>query len=145
MRYQETGELHLDFHGATNTTIDYIVENYGPEAMQEIFFKVGHDVYKSIRENLQQGDKTELLQHWRHFFDREGCDYTIEEDGETVTLTIKECPAVKHIRKLGLKLSPNFCDQTNYVNKGLCDRTGYTIDTVKTGEGSCIQTLRKIN
>jgi len=33
MRYQETGGLHLDFHGATNTTIDYVVDEYGVEAL----------------------------------------------------------------------------------------------------------------
>ena len=51
LRYQEDNELHLDFHGTTNTTLNYIAENYGVENLKAILRKTGHDVYKSIREN----------------------------------------------------------------------------------------------
>lgn len=36
LRYNEEGNVHLDFHGAVNTTIDFIVSRYGVEAMHEI-------------------------------------------------------------------------------------------------------------
>ena len=36
MRYRETGELHKDFHGALNTTVDYVVGKYGRDALREI-------------------------------------------------------------------------------------------------------------
>ena len=41
LRYAEGGEVHLDFHGATNTTIDFVIARYGVAAMDEIFRKVG--------------------------------------------------------------------------------------------------------
>lgn len=143
MRYKDSGNTHLDFHGATNTTIDYIVDNYGVDALHDILFKTGHDVYKSIRENLSKGNSDELLEHWRYYFDREEGDYTIEQHGDDVVFTVHDCPAVRHIKKLGLTLSAHFCDQTDYVNKGMCEGTPYTIDTKITGEGSCIQTLKR--
>lgn len=49
MRYQETGGRHLNCHGATNTTVDYVADKYGVEALREIFFKIGRDVYNDIR------------------------------------------------------------------------------------------------
>ena len=143
MRYKETGNLHLDFHGATNTTINYLVDNYGRKALKEIFFQVGHDVYKSIRQNLAKGLVEELLEHWQYFFAREKGDFEIKHENGKITLTVKSCPAVNHVRKLGLKLSPHFCDQTIYVNEGLCHGTEYEIKTTKTGENSCRQVLQK--
>ena len=41
MRYQETGELHKDFHGATLMSANYIVKSYGAEALREIMFCTG--------------------------------------------------------------------------------------------------------
>ena len=37
MRYQDTGEVHKDFHLATNTTIHYILKTYGMETLREVF------------------------------------------------------------------------------------------------------------
>ena len=76
LRYNEDGNVHLDFHGATNTTIEFIVGRYGIEAMHEIFRKVGRDVYQDIRRHLMAGDAEELVKHWRHFFEREDADYS---------------------------------------------------------------------
>lgn len=143
MRYQETGGLHLDFHGTTNTTIDYVADKYGVEALRGIFFKVGRDVYKDIREHLARGDAAELVKHWHHFLDREGADYSVETTADGASLTMRQCPAVRHVKNLGLKLSPHFCEQTEHVNRGLCDGTGFEIVTERAGEGSCVQTLRR--
>ena len=143
MRYQETGGLHLDFHGATNTTIDYVASKYGVEALRGIFFKVGRDVYKDIREHLARGDVAELVKHWRHFLDREGADYSVETTPDGARLTMRQCPAVRHVKRLGLKLSEHFCEQTEHVNRGLCDGTPFEIVTERAGEGCCAQTLRR--
>ncbi len=55
LRYQENNELHRDFHGTTDTTLNYIAEHFGEEALKEILRKTGRDVYKSIREKLARG------------------------------------------------------------------------------------------
>lgn len=143
MRYKETGQVHLDFHGTVNTTAEYIFEKYGADALHEIFFATGRDVYKDIREHLQKNDTSELVNFWKYFLDRENGDYEIYEENGQITLTVKSCPAVRHVKKLGLKISPEFCSQTVYVNKGMTDGTPYEIETLKTGDCSCIQTLRR--
>lgn len=133
----------MDFHGAVNTTAEYISTKYGADALHEIFFATGHDVYKNIRKHLQENDTSELVNFWKYFFDRENGNYEISEEKWQIILTVKSCPAVKHVKKLGLKLSPEFCSQTRYVNKGMTDGTPYEIETVKTGECSCIQILKR--
>lgn len=143
MRYQETGEVHLDFHGAVNATVEYLVQRFGEDAPREIFYSVGKNVYKDLREHLERGDTEELVNHWRHFLDREKADYRIDRNDGEIVLTIRECPAVRRVRELGLKPAPLFCEQTFSVNRGLCENSDYEITTRKTGEGSCVQTLRR--
>ena len=46
MRYKDTGNVHLDFHGAVNTTVNYIVKKFGIEALHETFFRTGRDVLR---------------------------------------------------------------------------------------------------
>ena len=37
LRYHDKGNVHMDFHGATNTTINFIIEKYGIKTMNDIF------------------------------------------------------------------------------------------------------------
>ncbi len=143
MRYEEGGNVHLDFHGAANTTIDFIVERFGVAAMDEIFRKVGRDVYASIRNDLVAGDTRQLVRHWRHFFDREGGDYDIAVGDDQIVLTVRRCPAWHHVKTLVGHVSPHFCDQTSVTNAAMAEGSPYAIDTEITGEGSCRQVIRR--
>ena len=143
MRYRETGELHLDFHGATNTTINYIARNFGEEALHEIFFAVGQKVYKSIHEKLKHGDASELIEHWQYFFTREKGGFQIKETPDAIILKVSECPAVRQLLKLGLTPSPLFCSQTILVNESLCEGTPFESKTEITGCGKCRQTITR--
>ncbi|MGB3815029.1 MAG: hypothetical protein WA950_17565 [Shinella sp.] len=143
LRYAEEGELHLDFHGANNTTIDYVLKTYGAEALEEIFRKVGHDVYRAIREDLERGDSAQLVAHWRHFFDREQCDYDIEIGQDEIVLTVLRCTAWHHVAKLVGSPSPHFCDQTISTNRAMAAGSPFSLETVITGPGSCRQVLKR--
>lgn len=143
LRYAEEGEVHLDFHGANNTTIDYVLKTYGAEALEEIFRKVGHDVYRAIREDLERGDSAQLVAHWRHFFDREQCDYDIEIGQDEIVLTVLRCTAWHHVAKLVGSPSPHFCDQTISTNRAMAAASPFSLETVVTGPGSCRQVLKR--
>ena len=143
LRYNEGGNVHMDFHGASNTTIDFIIHNYGIEAMDEIFARVGKDVYADIRKHLMAGNAGELVKHWRHFFDREGADYAIEVGKDEVVLTVKHCTAYHHVKKIAPKVSDHFCDQTIKTNAAMADGSALEIATEITGPGACRQIIRK--
>lgn len=143
LRYAEDGEVHLDFYSATNTTIDFIIQRYGVAALDEIFRKVGKDVYRSIHEDLVAGDTGQLVRHWRHFFTRENCDYDIAIDDDEIVLTVRSCTAWHHVAKLFGAPSPHFCDQTSRTNEALAEDSPYAIDTEITGPGSCRQVIRR--
>jgi predicted ArsR family transcriptional regulator len=143
LRYNEGGNVHMDFHGAVNTTIDFIVERYGVEAMHEIFKKVGRDVYVDIRGHLMAGDALELVKHWRHFFTRENADFDIAVGEQEIVLTVRHCPAWHHVRKIAPAVSPFFCDQTTVTNRAMADGTPFSVETTITGEGACTQVIRR--
>ncbi len=143
MRYKDTGELHMDFHGATNTTIDYIANKYGKEALVEIFHKVGKDVYKSIHEGLKNDDPSELIEHLNYYLTREKADYTLTENEDGFVLDVKQCPAVAHIKSLGLEVSPYFNLQYIEISNALCDSTPWQCTTEIIGEGEYRQTFSR--
>ena len=143
LRYNEGGNVHLDFHGATNTTIDFIVSRYGIDAMHEIFKKVGRDVYQDIRGHLMAGDSLELVKHWRHFFEREKAQFDIAVTEDEIRLTVRRCPAWHHVKKIAPSVSPFFCDQTTVTNTAMAEGTPFVVETTITGEGACTQVIRR--
>lgn len=143
LRYQESNELHMDFHGTTNTTLDYIADNYGVEALKEILRKTGRDVYKSIHEKLVKGDASELVEHLNWFFFREKGKYQLTVDDDRIVFEVFECPALRHLKKLGLEPSKHLCLQTSEVNAGMCEGSLWESSVEVIGEGHCIQTFSK--
>ena len=143
LRYQENNELHLDFHGTTNTTLNYIADNYGVEALKGILRKTGREVYKSIHEKLLKGDASELLEHLNWFYFREKGKYQLTVEENRIVLEVFECPAIRHLRKLGLEPSAHVCLQTSEVNAGMCENSPWHSEVQVIGEGHCIQTFTK--
>ena len=143
LRYQENNELHRDFHGTTNTTLDYIVEHYGLDALKEILRRTGHDVYKSIREKLEKGDASELVEHLNWFYRREGAPYQLTVTEDEIRFEVFECPAHKHLKALGLPVSRHSCLQTGEVNAGMCEGTQWESSLEKVGDDHCVQIFRR--
>ena len=54
-----------------------------------------------------------------------------------------ECPAVRHLRKLGIVPDELTCLQTSEVNAGMCEGTPWTSTVEHIGPDHCIQIFRK--
>ncbi|MFA6815016.1 MAG: hypothetical protein WCS73_01820 [Lentisphaeria bacterium] len=143
LRYHETGELAKDFHGTLNTTIDYIIKNYGQDTLKKIFDNMGQKVYKSIHTKLLNDDPSELIEHIAYFFNREGADFDLNIKTNEIILTVRQCPAIAALNKMGFPVSPHFCLSTIYLNNAICEGTQWKTETTKTGKGSCIQRFYK--
>ncbi|NLL84050.1 MAG: hypothetical protein GX230_07405 [Lentisphaerae bacterium] len=143
LRYCESGPLHLDFHRTTNGTIAYIREKYGVEFLREIIRRTAHDVYRAIHEDLKRGDPEHLVAHWQHFMEREEADFTISRDGEEITMVVRRCPAYAWVLKRGIVPDEAFCEQTIALNNAFAEGTPFEITTKVTGEGMCVQTIRR--
>ena len=143
LRYQENNELHRDFHGTTNTTLDYIADNYGVDALKEILRTTGREVYKSIHDKLAKGDASELLEHLNWFYFREKGKYQLTVEPGKIVLEVFECPAIRHLRKLGIEPNELTCLQTSEVNAGMCEGTPWESSVEHIAEGHCVQIFKK--
>lgn len=143
MRYKETGEVHLDFHRTTNGTIAYLRKKYGEAFLDETFRRTARDVYRAIREDLLRGDPEQLIEHWTHFFTRDGGEFEIKRDGDTITLQVTRCPAVSYIQSRDIPVDPCFCRQTVVMNEALAEGTPFEIETRILGNARCEQIIRR--
>jgi len=143
MRYRDTGQVHLDFHRTTNGTITYLRETYGLEFLDKVLRRTARNVHRAIREDLLRGNPEHLVEHWTYFFDREGGDYAIERDDDTIRMIVHRCPAVAYLESRGIAIDPAFCRQTAVINAALAEGSPFEVTTDILGGGRCVQTVRR--
>ena len=143
MRYRCSGEVHRDFHASVLDGVNYLIDNFGEEATKKVLRRTATEVYRTMHEGLQRGDKTELLEWWRYYLDREGGKYRLEETSEGAILTVENCPAQTHLAKRGISGGKRTCWATKVLNDALCEGSPYEIVLEETGDHSCRQILRR--
>lgn len=143
LRYESGGELHRDFHASILDGVNYVRDNYGDGALREVLFETGTKVYKTLHEKLVAGDPSELIAWWRYYMDREGADYTLEETDGGAVLTVRDCPALKHLENRKIEGGKMLCTATRILNEAFCSNSPYEIILDETGEHSCRQILRR--
>ena len=145
MFYEEKGNVHKDFHLATNTTIAHVLKTYGQEFLRELFHRTAQGVFRKIYESLKSGDYTPLLEFWKYYYDREGGVYEIEKKDDGIIFHVLKCPAAAHLMKRGTPVTDDFYLQTIYLNEGWSEGTPFRIETVVHGEGKYDQIIRRRN
>ena len=143
MRYCEDGQVHLDFHRTFNGTLTYLRERYGEAFVEQIARRMAQEVYRDIRSDLLRGDFDQLVEHWRHFMDRERGEYAIDRTADGATLMVTRCPAIAYLKSRGIPVDPLFCRVTQVLNEALAAGTPFEIATDIAGDGQCVQTLRR--
>jgi len=143
MRYKSTGEVHRDFHGLTCATLHYLLDNYGESSVREILTNTAQKVYKTIHEALRGGDCAELAEFWEYYLQREGGEFSVERLADGIRLVVRDCPALRHLVKLGREPDPIMCEATRIFDEALADGTPFAASVEKTGEYSCVQVFRK--
>jgi hypothetical protein len=138
--------LHKDFHGALSTGLIYIEQHYGPEAVREYLWQFATTFYAPLTEEVKQRGLIALKEHFERIYQLEGGEFTITMSPDELTLKVKACPAVTHIRKIGQKVAPLFSETTRTVNEAICDGTPFAAELLsydkKTGRSSVRFTRR---
>ena len=143
MRYIDKGEVHKDFHLATNETIDFVLSEYGEDFLYELFRRTAQEVYRDIYKNLKAGNFKPLLEHWEYYYSRENGKYEITEDDEKVSFYVTDCPAVRHLKEKNIPVKKSFYLQMIMLNKAWSEDTPFLIDTEIISKGEYRMTLRR--
>lgn len=143
MRYEDTGNVHKDFHLALDTTIKYVLKNHGKDFLRELFRRTAQLVYRDIYEHLKKGDWSKLLEHWKYYLEREQAVFDISESSDSATLSITDCPAVRHLKEKGVAVEDCFCLQTTLMNEAWSQNTPFIITTEISRPGSCRQIIKR--
>ena len=142
IRYKSTGEIHKDFHGLTCATLHYLLDNYGQDAVETILKNTAQQVYKTIHEALRESDYSELAEYWEYYLTRENGDFTIEKMADGLRLTVRDCPALRHLVKLEQEPDHILCDATRIFNEALAEGSPFQSELKSTGTFSCEQVLK---
>ena len=121
----------------------YLLDHYGQEAFREVLKNTAQKVYKTIHEGLKNGVPDELAEFWTYYLEREKGEFSLEKAENELRLTVKDCPALRHLVKLDGKTDLVLCEATKVFNEALAEGTPYELTTERTGEFSCVQTLKK--
>lgn len=136
--------LHKDFHGAMCYGIKYLDDTLGAEATRAYLEQFARAFYAPLIERLKAEGLGALEKHWREVFEREEGDFKLEYQGETLVLTVKECPAIAHLKQQEQLFTKRFCETTVVVNETICRAAGYACSCeYQPGEGKCVQKFRR--
>lgn len=120
--------LHKDFHGALNQALIYLERNFGAEAVREYLRQFARTFYAPLTRDIKKRGLEALKAHLENLYRTEGAEFTIDLSAAELVLSVAACPAVGHIRKMGLAVSPCFVETTRTVNAAICEGTGYEFD-----------------
>ena len=123
--------LHKDFHGALNQALVYVEEHFGAAAVREYLRQFAQEFYSPLTRRLKDEGLEALKEYFAAICELEGADCRIELSADELVLTVARCPAVTHIRRMGLPLSPHFVETTRTVNEAICEGTPFTAELIE--------------
>ena len=118
--------FHPDFHSSMNMGIHYVGITYGEEGVREYLARYTKNVYNKLITKIKNEGVSALVEKIVNIYEKEKTREALEikKTDSTVTVKIAFCPAVKHLKATGRKVSPFYKYTTEWVMKTLAEETG---------------------
>ena len=131
-----------DFYFAINAAFRFIEKRFGRDGLRRYWQELGASYYAPVTAAWKSGGLAAVADYWRAFFAAEpGAEVTVEASADAVTLDVRVCPAIRHLRANGREIVPCFCQHCYYVSEAVAAPAGLTV-RVQGGNGSCRQEFR---
>ncbi len=128
-----------DFYFAINATFRFVLGKFGFEGLRQYWTDLGAKYFAPVTAQWRDGGLTAVAKYWRAFFAAEpGAEFEVSETGESVTLDVKVCPAIKHLREHGREIVSCFCQHCYFISEAMAAPAGFTV-RIEGGNGSCRQ------
>lgn len=120
--------FHKAFHNSLNKGISYLAETYGEGDVWEYMGKFTREFYWKIAEKAKEQGLAAIEEKILDTYAKEHAADAVETkiDGNTLTVTVRYCPALAYFRSVGTKVSPLYYLSTEAVMQTLADMSGLT-------------------
>ena len=122
---KESTYFHQDFHIALNYGIEYLLQKFGTEAVQEYLAQFAKAYYAPLKRALKETGLVAVKAHYEKIFQIESAQYHMEISGDELFIHLLDSPAVNHIQTSGHQVSPLFHETVSTVNKEICRDTPF--------------------
>lgn len=130
-----------DFYLGINATFRFVKERFGVVGLHSYWTDMGRGYFKPVTEIWRKGGLPAVAGYWRSFFAAEpSSEVEVSEERNQVIVSVKQCPAITHLKKNGRKITPEFCQHCHFVSDAI--GAGANIAArVLGGNGRCCQTF----
>ena len=130
-----------DFYFAINATFRFIEKQFGRDGLRRYWQELGSGYYAPMTAVWKSGGLPAVADYWRAFFDAEpGAEVQVDVTPDLVSLDVRVCPAIKHLRAHAREILPCLCQHCFYVSEAAAAPAGLTV-RVEGGNGICRQTF----
>lgn len=132
MRKRATDNVyfHPDFHIALNIMIEYIEKKFGKEGVKEYLRQFTNAYYKPLKQKIKRYGLKAIKGYLEQLYRKENGEIEILSEPESMTVKIKRCPAVSHIRKK-MTVADSFCETTGTFYQTLLEKTDFEFELKK--------------
>lgn len=117
--------LHKDFHGAMNLALEYLRKRFGAGAVRDYLRQYARSFHAPLTARLRRHGLGVLEDYIKKTYALEGAPVSVRRTQGELVFKTRYCPAVKHIRRLKLAVSPLFIETERTVYGAICENTPY--------------------
>lgn len=125
----ENEYFHKDFHSSMNMGIHYIGTHYGLEGVREYLVRFTRNVYQSVIDDVKSRGLVALEDMIKDTYVKEKTPQVLESvispDNQMMSIEVRYCPGVKHLKDTGREVSEWYRYTTEIVMKTLANDAGY--------------------
>ena len=130
-----------DFYFAINATFRFIRTKFGDDGLVRYWSDLGRRYFHPVTELWKKGGVEAVRAYWNDFFAAEpGADVFVEITEEAVQVTVRCCPAIRHLRQGKRHIEKHFCRHCYFVSEAMAAPAGLTV-RVEGGNGTCRQSF----
>lgn len=119
--------FHRDFHSSMNMGIDYVGEYYGIDGVREFLQTYTGHVYAPVFAAIQRDGLNAIRAKIEDTYQKEKAFDVLQvaQDDHSLHVSVRECPAVRHLHETGRKVSKWYRYTTEMVMETLAAKGGF--------------------
>lgn len=126
-RAAENEYFHRDFHSSMNMGIEYIGAHYGLDGVREFLRLYTEHVYAPVFSAMREDGLSAIRAKIEDTYEKEkAADVLhIRQDETSLHISVRECPAVRHLHDTGRTVSKWYRYTTQFVMEYLAEKGGF--------------------